>query len=63
MLLLDAFKFFFLMSVLCVMLLEMEAPWAEAGFDLYFLEFFLELILSSGLQRLAFCEGYTEIVK
>lgn len=52
------------MSMLCVMLLEMEAPWAEAGFDLYFLEFFfLELILSSGLQRLAFREGYTEVVK
>lgn len=31
---------FFLMSVLCVVLIRMEAPGAEAGFDLYFLELF-----------------------
>lgn len=40
-LLLDAFKSFFffpLMSVLCFALIIMEAPGAEAAFDLYFLE-------------------------
>lgn len=61
-LLLDALKFFPpLMSVLCFTLIIMEAPGAEADFDLYFLEHsrinFIQWHAESGLPRRLYCDS------